>query len=429
MRKDFFKPDDRESLLKRMKAIAALMLFTALCGLALSHAMGGAGAWGWVRAFCEASVVGAIADWFAVVALFRHPLGLSIPHTAIIPRSKDRLADGLAKFVRDNFLDSQMILSKLAIFDPAHKLSEWLTDPVRRDFWVTKVQGQALALLETYDDKRLQIATLNFIAEYVYRWDAAPTVGNVLRLLTENGRHHELLDTGLQKLSEFLQEDEVKAQLSELMLKHARKEWPRIISTLEKVTKVSDLTDDLADKLGASLLTELRDVLAQPGHKVRIRYEIELNKFIQRLRADPELMASVNRLKERALTDPAVMSYVALMWADIKGMLREDLGRNDSVIARHIESGLGDIGGMISNDKSLRESINEHLLSAAANLAADLRVGVTSHISQTVKAWDDSQLIRELELSVGRDLQFIRINGTIVGGLIGLLLHALTMLN
>ena len=421
------RPDARAALLKRWKRIALSLLLLALCGLALAHAMGGAGGWGWLRAFCEASAVGAIADWFAVVALFRYPLGIKIPHTAIILQSKERIADGLADFVRDNFLDPQAILAKLAIFDPARKLGEWLTDPQRVRFWVGQGQRWALGLLDTFDDKRLQQATLDLITEQFRRWDAAPTAGDVLGLLTQNGRHQQLLDAGLQQLATFLAQDEVKANVSQIMLKHARREWPKIFATLQVVANVPNLADSLADRLSASLLDELHEVLAQPGHPVRLRYEAWLKDFIERLRSDPELIASVNQMKERALADPGVQIFVSSLWTDVKQLLRHDLAGENSTTARYFERGLHAIGQKLASDESLRGAINEHVLSAAAHLAGDLRDGITRHIAQTVKAWNDEQLVRELELSVGRDLQFIRINGTLVGGLIGLVLHAVAV--
>ena len=421
-------PDARAALLRRWKRIAVSLLLLALCGLALAHAMGGAGGWGWLRAFCEASAVGAIADWFAVVALFRYPLGIKIPHTAIIPQSKERIADGLAGFVRDNFLDPRAILAKLAVFDPARKLGEWLTDPQRLRFWVGQGQRWALGLLDTFDDKRLQQATLDLLTEQFRRWDAAPTAGDVLGLLTQSGRHHQLLDAGLQQLATFLAQDEVKANVSQLMLKHARREWPKIIATLEVVANVPNLADSLADRLSASLLDELHEVLAQPGHPVRLRYEAWLKDFIERLRSDPALIASVNQMKERAIVDPAMRIFVSSLWTDIKQLLRHDLAGENSTTARYVERGLHAIGQKLASDESLRGAINEHVLSAAAHLAGDLRDGITRHIAQTVKAWNDEQLVRELELSVGRDLQFIRINGTLVGGLIGLVLHAVAVL-
>jgi len=421
--------DPRARQLNRMKWLALALLLLALCGLVVAHAMGGAGVWGWVRAFCEAAAIGAIADWFAVVALFRYPLGLKIPHTAIIPQSKERIADGLAEFVRDHFLDPATILAKLAVFDPARRLGQWLTDPERLRSWVRQAQGWALGVFDTFNDERLQKATLDLVIEQIRRWDAAPTAGDVLGLLTQNGRHHQLLDAGLHKLSEFLLQDEVKVRVSQLMLKHARMEWPKIVGMLEVVANVPELANDLADKLSASMLAELREVLAQPEHPVRLRYEAWLKAFVERLRTDPELIASIHQLKERAVTDPAVQAYASSLWTDLKHLLRSDLGYENSTVAGYIERGLRAIGHMLASDSSLRDAINEHLLAAAGHLAADLRAGITVHISQTVKAWDDQQLVRQLELSVGRDLQFIRINGTVVGGMIGLLLHAVATMN
>ena len=421
-------PDPRAASLQRMKWLAAALLLAALAGLALAQAMGGAGGWGWLRAFCEASAVGAVADWFAVVALFRHPLGLKIPHTAIIPQGKARIADGLAEFVRDHFLDPATLLARLTVLDPARRLGQWLTDPQRMQSLVVQAQGWALGVLDTFDDARLKQAVLDLVIAQLRRWDAAPTAGDVLGLLTQNGRHHQLLDAGLYKLSEFLLQDEVKARVSQLLLKHARKEWPKIIATLELLTNLPELSDSLADRLSASMLAELREVLSQPDHPVRLRYEDWLKTFVARLRSDPELIASVQQMKERAIDDPAVQAYVSSLWTDVKQLLRENLAAGNSTLARYAQGALQALGQRLTSDASLRDAINEHLLAAAGELAANLRAGITSHISQTVKAWDDEQLVRTLELQVGRDLQFIRINGTVVGGLIGLVLHALALL-
>jgi uncharacterized membrane-anchored protein YjiN (DUF445 family) len=194
------------------------------------------------------------------------------------------------------------------------------------------------------------------------------------------------------------------------------------------VTNLPDLSDSLADRLSASMLAELREVLAQPDHPVRLRYEDWLKTFVARLRSDPELVASVRDMKERAIDDPALQAYVSSLWADVKQLLRENLAADNSTLARYAQGALQALGQRLASDDSLRDALNEHLLAAAGELAANLRVGITSHISQTVKAWDDEQLVRTLELQVGRDLQFIRINGTVVGGLIGLVLHALALL-
>jgi uncharacterized membrane-anchored protein YjiN (DUF445 family) len=278
-----------------------------------------------------------------------------------------------------------------------------------------------------FDDDRMRRATLELVVAQARRWNSAATAAEVLTLLTQGGRHHELLDAGLEKIGGFLDEDEVKARVSELMVRHARKEWPKVIGMVELVTPVARMADGLADKLSASVLGELRDVLAQPDHPVRQRYEQWLAAFIERLRRDEGLIAAFERVKERAVTDPAVLEYAGSIWNDIKRMMQADLADEQSTLGDHIAQAMRDVGARLHDDESLRASLNEHLLSAAGQLASSLRAGVTSHIAQTIKGWDDRQLVEELELSVGKDLQFIRINGTVVGGVAGLALHALQL--
>ena len=420
--------DARSVALNRMKWSAAALLAAALAGLALAVWQGGQGGWAWVEAFCEASAVGAVADWFAVVALFRHPLGLPLPHTAIIPRSKARVADGLAHFVRDHFLEPDMLVTRLGVMDPARRLGDWLADPARVDDWVAQARAWALKAVGLFDDGRMRQATLELVVAQARRWNSAATAAEVLTVLTQGGRHHELLDAGLEKIGGFLAEDEVKARVSALMVRHARKEWPKVIGMVELVTPVARMADGLADKLSASVLGELRDVLAQPEHPVRQRYDRWLAEFIERLRHDEALVAAFERVKERAITDPAVLDYAASVWSDIKRLLQADLADEHSALAQHVAQAMRDVGDRLRDDEGLRASLNEHLLSAAGQLAANLRTGVTTHIAQTIKDWDDRQLVEELELSVGRDLQFIRINGTVVGGIAGLALHALRLL-
>ena len=419
--------DARAAALARMKWGAAGLLAAALAGLALAASQGGQGAWGWLEAFCEASAVGAVADWFAVVALFRRPLGLPLPHTAILPRSKARVADGLAHFVRDHFLDPQALVARLGVFDPARRLGEWLADPARVDDWVAEGRRWALKAVGLFDDDRMRRATLALVVAQARRWNSAATAAEILSLLTQGGRHHELLDAGLQKIGGFLAEDEVRARVSELMVRHARKEWPKVIGMVELVAPVARVADGLADRLSASVLGELRDVLAQPDHPVRQRYDRWLAEFIERLRHDEALVAAFERVKARAIDDPSVLEYAGQVWTDIKALLQADLADERSALADHVAQAMRDVGDRLRDDAGLRASLNEHLMSAASQLATSLRAGVTTHIAQTIKDWDDRQLVAELELSVGRDLQFIRINGTVVGGLAGLALHALRL--
>ncbi|MFQ6686743.1 DUF445 domain-containing protein, partial [Bordetella pertussis] len=254
--------------------------------------------------------------------------------------------------------------------------------------------------------------------------DAARTAGEVLALLTRDGRHQELLDAALHRLGDYLGEEDIRQRASALLVKFARKEWPRIIAAVDVIGSVEGIADNLADRMARALVDELRDVLSRPDHPVRRNYEAWVADYIARLRDDPELAGQVEALKQRLIDDPRVQEYALGLWRDIHAVLRRDLEAEDSALARHLEDALQALGQRLSRDPELRRAVNEHVLDSARKLTDSLRSGVTEHISRTVKNWDERHLVRELELSVGRDLQYIRFNGTLVGGLIGLALHA-----
>ncbi|WMD23646.1 DUF445 domain-containing protein [Achromobacter seleniivolatilans] len=411
-----------------MKIAALALLVAMVSGFITSHVMGGQGVWAWVRAFCEAATVGALADWFAVVALFRRPMGLPIPHTAIIPSNKDRIGDNLAVFVRDHFLDPDTLMEKLRVFDPAARLSRWLIRPKQAHALSEGARRVALQTLDLLDDQAVRGVIQEFVVKNLRRWDAAGTVGEVLGLLTRDGRHQELLDAAMERLGGYLGEDDVKQRASALLVKFAKKEWPRIIAAVDVIKSVDGIADNLADRLALALVQEVRDVLSEPDHPVRRDYEAWVLDYIQRLQTDPALSAQVEDLKQRAIDHPKVQEYVQGLWDDIHAALRRDLSDEGSALSRHLESALLALGRKLGEDPGLRDAINNHVIGSARRLTGRLRIGVTEHISRTVKNWDERHLVDELELSVGRDLQYIRFNGTLVGGLIGVLLHAVVLL-
>ncbi|MFY3081822.1 DUF445 domain-containing protein [Achromobacter xylosoxidans] len=411
-----------------MKIAALALLVAMISGFITSHLMGGQGAWAWVRAFCEAATVGALADWFAVVALFRRPMGLPIPHTAIIPSNKDRIGDNLAVFVRDHFLDPDTLMDKLRGVDPAARLSRWLARPKQAHALSDGARRVALQTLDLLDDHAVRGVIQEFVVKNLRRWDAAGTAGEVLGLLTRDGRHQELLDAAMERLGGYLGDEDVKERASALLVKFARKEWPRIIKAVDVIASVEGIADNLADRLARALVQELRDVLSEPDHPVRRDYEAWVLDYIARLRADPALAAQVEAMKQRAIDHPKVQEYVQGLWDDIHAALRRDLSDEHSALSAHLESALLALARKLGEDADLREAVNSHVLGAARRLTGRLRIGVTEHISRTVKLWDERHLVDELELSVGRDLQYIRFNGTLVGGLIGVLLHAAVLL-
>ena len=232
----------------------------------------------------------------------------------------------------------------------------------------------------------------------------------------------------LKRLSRYLDGEAVKQRASDLLVKHARREWPRLVGTVNWVKPVEGIADDLAERIARAVLDELNEILIEPGHPIRRDYERWLRGYIKRLRQDPELAARVARIKQELIDHPSVQDYVRGLWDQIHSALRQDLERDDGVLAGHLERSLVGLGEALGRDESLREAINQHVMGGAEKLALRLRGGVTDYIAQTVKAWDERHLVEQLELSVGRDLQYIRFNGTLVGGLIGLSLHAIIVL-
>ncbi|AOB32581.1 hypothetical protein AKI39_20350 [Bordetella sp. H567] len=407
-----------------MKSLAMASLAATLAGVAVSYAMGGHGVWAWIRAFCEAATIGALADWFAVVALFRRPLGLPIPHTAIIPANKARIADNLAVFVRDHFLDPVSLLERLRVFDPAARLGQWLSDPRQARVVADTARTWALHAMELLDEQAVRDGIHGFVVRRLREWNAAQTAGELFDLLARDGRHHALLDEALNRLAAYLQGEQVKERASALMVKYARKEWPRMAKALNLVKPVDDIADTLADRLARALLDELHDVLAQPDHPLRRDYEAWLGGYVARLRDDPDLQRQVEQIKERVIAHEQVREYVQGIWEEVRSALRRDLSSGDSALGRHLAQTLTALGRNLGAEPALRDAINQHVLAGAERLAAGLRQGITDHIAQTVRNWDERQFVDELELSIGRDLQYIRFNGMLVGGLIGLVLHA-----
>ncbi len=420
--------DDRLRSLRRMKGWALTLLFVVVAGLGLATVMGEHGMWAWIKAFCEAAAVGAVADWFAVVALFRRPLGLPIPHTAIIPSNKNRIADNLAIFVRDHFLEPSVLLDKLSVFDPAMRLAQWLTDPARVHNFVGTARKIGLQAVDFLDDAILQQAFKTLVLDALHRWDAAQSAGQVLALLTREGRHDELLNLALEKLGHLTKYGKTKAKVSDLIARYIKQEWPKVswaFNLADQVNTIDSISAYLANKINLAMTQEFGDILQNPNHPLRISYGEGVNDFIHKLCVDPDLGQRVQEIKVKIIDHPSVHTYIDGLVHEVKDWLRRDLTREDSRLAQHIQSSLMEIGTKLAADPELRESINGHVLSAAGELVGNLRAGVTEHIAQTIKDWDETKMVREMEVNVGKDLQYIRVSGTLVGGMVGLALYGL----
>ncbi|AAO28408.1 DUF445 domain-containing protein [Xylella fastidiosa subsp. fastidiosa] len=416
--------DPRLRQLRFMKVMALLLLLIMLGGFILAHTQGNRGIWAWLGAFCEAAMVGALADWFAVVALFKHPMGLPIPHTAILPRNKDRLADGLAHFVRDHFLAPYSLLEKLRLFNPAARLGEWLSTPKQTQALTQMTRDWAIQTLNLLNETTVRNAIEHLVITHLREWNAAITTGDIMALLTTDKRHQRLFDKALLRLARWLDNDKIKAQASALIVRYARREWPTLMGTVNWITSVDEIGDRLAERIARAGLEELQLILTTPKHPLRQQYELWLQDYIHRLRNDPAFIERVEEFKQQAIDNSTIQTYIRDLWTQINTALRTDLESADSTLAGHLEGVLQSLGKALSEDPNLRDKLNEHLLDTSERLSERLRDTVTHHIASTMRGWDEHHLTRQLELNVGCDLQYIRFNGTLVGGLIGLLLHA-----
>lgn len=411
--------------LRQMKALALACLFGAVGLLAIAQWQGRIGAWAWVAAFAEAAAIGALADWFAVVALFRHPLGLPIPHTAIIPRNKARIARSLADFVAQHFLDRDALLQKLDRWNPARKLGEFLATPERLEALSAQLQRWVAHALGSLDSPSFERELLQLARRQLSAWNAAATAAQWLRILTRDDHHQRVLNAGLTQIAAWLGQDNVRGFITEKLVTMARREFPRVLWLTDRLHYTDALGDALATRLADGIIEELQSILRTPDHPLRHRYSAEAAKLMQALETDPQLQARVADFKQRLIDSPDLQAYVRQLWQRLRDWLHADLARTDSASMGQFRVYAQRLGLRLRDDALWQATANAQIRIAAEHLADQFRSLAPRYIQQTVQDWDDDFLVREIERSVGRDLQFIRLNGTLIGGLAGLALHAL----
>ncbi|HJU64769.1 MAG TPA: DUF445 family protein [Gemmatimonadaceae bacterium] len=405
----------REQRLAQMKRRATGLLVVATLVFVAARLLEPAYPWlGFVRATAEAAMVGGVADWFAVTALFRHPLGIPIPHTAIIAHRKDRIGRTLGGFVQANFLSREVVASRLESLNIAERLAGWISQPQNSHRIAQHVARAMSAGAEVIRDDEVQALIERGMVNRVRKTQFAPLIGNVLALMTADNRHQELLDEALRLISRAVSENE------DAIRDKIREESPWWIP--ERVD------DKIHEKVVDSLERTLREVSTDPHHALRARFDTALHGFIERLRTSPEAIARVEQLKEEMLTHPAVQQFSASVWRDVKQSLLDRAERGESATPGAVEQGLVTLGNAMRNDPRLLEKVNGWIVDAALYVVEQYRHEVGQLISDTVGRWDPDATSRKIELAIGRDLQFIRINGTIIGGLVGLLLYTFSVL-
>ena len=375
-----------------------------------------------IKAMAEAAMVGALADWFAVVALFRRPLGLPIPHTAVIARNQARIGRNLATFVRDKFLDVPSLVALIRRHDPAERLAQWLTAPGNAALLGHQATRLASAALETVQDAQVERFIQKAARTLIGQVDMSRALAAVLDTLTHNGRHQALLDDVLGKLIELLQNEQTRAWVAQTIVAWLKKDHPRT----EKLLPSDWLGDKGSALLARALESVMADVAANPQHALRAQFDGVVQRFIVRLQNDPEWARKGEEIRTWLQTDATVAGYVQTLWLDMRGALQRDLADADSVLARQVgKLGLW-LGQSLAGDAALRQSLNDRLEHWVQGLAPDVSQFVAQHIEDTVRRWDTEEMTQLIELNIGKDLQYIRINGTVVGGLIGLVLFGLS---
>lgn len=382
----------------------------------------------WVRclqAVTEAAMVGALADWFAVTALFRRiPLPWVGRHTAIIPRNKDRIGDNLAHFVRDRFLDPASLLALIRKHDPAQWLAQWLTAPANSALLGRQAARLALAALEMVQDRQVQRFLMQSLRAVLAQVDLSRAAASVLTTLTQGGRHQQLLDDVLARIATTVQAGHTREFIAASIIEWLKREHP----LKEKMLPSDWLGDKGAQMIAQALESLFDDIAHNPEHRVREALDAAVARLIERLQTDTGFAAQAEQLRHYLLHDEKLAGYLQALWTQLRQRLQADLADEHSHIARKAAAMGRWLGQSLAGDPALRQSMNARLERWSAALAPDMAQFLAEHISDTVKRWDAQELSELVELHIGKDLQFIRINGTLVGGAIGLLLFLLAQL-
>jgi uncharacterized membrane-anchored protein YjiN (DUF445 family) len=406
---------ERRAALRKMKVVATALLVAVTLVFFIARWQEQHHDWfAYVRAFAEAAMVGALADWFAVSALFRHPLGIPIPHTAIVPHRKDQIGRSLGEFVQTNFLTREVLNERLAGANVGKRLGDWLADERNASKAGEGVSDLLRGALEVLDDRDVASGLETLIERRVRATPVAPLVGKAIDLAMEGGHHQRLLDAVLTGLGGFLDDNRATFRSR---LEHESPWW-----IPEKID------DKLFAKIYGAVHGFLADVGTNPDHEIRRSIDIRIVAFSDRLRSDPELLAKGEELKLELLAHPDVRAWLGSLWGELKRNTVGALGDPGSELRQRVDRSLATLGRRLANEAELQAKVDDWVVRAAGHVVDHYRGEVADLIAGTVAKWDGKATGERMELQVGRDLQFIRINGTIVGGLAGLVIYTVSQL-
>ena len=400
-----------------MKVVATGLLVVMAAIFAASRALEPTyPALAYVKAFAEAAMVGGLADWFAVTALFRHPLGLPIPHTAIIPRNKDRIGEALATFLKENFLIPAVVARRMRNIDVAGAAGRFLQTPAGEGNRIRAGASRLIAdVFESLDDERLGGIVKGAIASRIRAMDVSPLLGHALASAINEDRHVPMLEAAIRWMARALEANE---QLIREMV-HKKANWVLKLAGLE--TKLADAIIDGLKKLTAEMSTD-------PAHPVRIKVEEALAQLANDLQARPETRQRVEAIKEQLLDNQSVSLWLDTLWQKGREAIIRGARNPDAALAGKLGEVLRSMGGTLEKDARIRAAINQFARRAVVGTAASYGSSMVRLVSDTIRSWDARTVTARLEAAVGRDLQYIRINGTLVGGMVGLVLQLIDKL-
>ncbi len=407
--------EEKSRGVRRMKALATglLALVAVVYALATWAENSGAGAWaGYVAAAAEAGMVGALADWFAVTALFRHPLGLPIPHTAIIPTKKDQLGASLGSFVGENFLSADVVRGRLRALGVARRLGGWLAEPAHADRVTAEAATALRGALTVLRDADVQAVVGEAITRRADQAEVAPGLGKTLDRMVTDGAHRRAVDL-------------VCARAHDWLVTHGDSVMDAVQGGAPGWTPrfVDRKVGERVYKELLRFVTEMRDM---PSHPARGAIDRFLTDYAADLQSDTETRARVERLKSDLLARPEVQDIIASAWASVRALILAAAEDDRSQLRLRARASLISLGKRLASDPQLQRKVDGWLESAVTHLVTTYRSEITSLITDTVAGWDADQTSKKIEANIGRDLQFIRINGTVVGALAGLTIHTIS---
>ncbi len=368
---------------------------------------------GYVKAFAEAAMVGGLADWFAVTALFRHPLGLPIPHTAIIPRNKDRIGEALATFINENFLVPSVVARRMRNIDVAAAAGRFLRTPAAEGARIRQGASRLIAdIFEGLDDERLGGIVKGAIAARIEKMEVAPLLGHALASAINEDRHVPMLEAAIRWMARALDANE---ELIREMV-HKKANW---------VIKLAGFDAKLADAIVDGLRKLTAEMSTDPAHPVRVKAEEALAQLANDLQTNRDTRAKVEEMKEQLLANRSVALWIDTIWQKGREAIVRAARNPDAALAGRLGEVLRSMGISLEQDPRIRSAINQFVRRAAAGMAQSYGSSIVKLVSETIRSWDARTVTARLESAVGRDLQYIRINGTLVGGLVGLAIHAL----